>query len=75
MRVSSSENNIVTRLFLIKNYLINYNIVLENVKEDYFFEISFIPKLVDIDFFDQKFEKEYHKIYSPQNCIYILVNY
>ena len=75
MAVSSTDNNIVTRLFLIQNYLINYNIVLENDKEDYFFEVSFIPKLVDIDFFSQKFEKEYHKIYSPQNYIYILVNY
>ena len=75
MTVSSSEHNIVTRLFLIENYLINYNIVLENDKEDYFFEVSFIPKLVDIDFFNHKFEKEYHKIYSPQNYIYILVNY
>ena len=54
MAVSSTDNNIVTRLFLIQNYLINYNIVLENDKEDYFFEVSFIPKLVDIDFFDQK---------------------
>ena len=75
MSISYSDSVTVTRLFLIENYLTDYNIVLENDSEDYFFEVSFIPKVVDIDFFDQKFEKEYNKIYSPQNYIYILVNY
>ena len=75
MTVENSEHSITTRLFLIDNYNLEHEIILKNEKEDFFFEVSFIPKLYEVNYFRQTFEKEYHKLFSPQNYIYILVDY
>ena len=75
MTISNSETSRTTRLFLVTDYSLDYDVVLLNNEEDYFFEVSFIPKLFEFDLFTTNFEKEYHKMYSPQNYIYVLVDY
>ena len=73
MHIKSSESETETRLYLITDYSVDYQVEIQST-QDCFLEISFIPKTVDIDYFTYHFEKEYHKLYSPQNYIYILVD-
>lgn len=73
MNIKTSESETETRLYLITDYSIDYQVEIQSI-EDCFLEISFIPKVIDIDYFTYHFEKEYHKLYSPQNYIFILVD-